>query len=68
MSPADAAMLVGSLVQVAKEAPAVLEQIHAWVSGNGERPAELPELPDLTINHLEQAAFEARARKAAGGA
>ena len=60
----DAAQLIGELVEVAAKVPDALAQIHAWVNGDGEPPAFLPELPDLTRNHLAHAAMIQRGRRA----
>ena len=60
----DAAELVSDLVAVAAKVPDALAQIHEWVNGDGEPPAFLPELPDLTRNHLAHAAMIQRGRRA----
>lgn len=61
----DAAQIVADLIEVAAKVPDALAKIHAWVNGGEAAPLDvLPELPDLTRNHLEHAAMIQRARKA----
>ncbi len=64
MSPVQAAELVLLGLDIAKKGEKSVDEVKAWLSGDGGKPADLPEIPDFVENRLELAAAEARARKA----